>query len=191
MLTRSKTNTDRPKQRSDGTIPWPSTHPSSHLTEATSIPEEPSTYTEASKFLAWRAAMASEFEALLKNQTWILVPSHPNQNLLGSKWVLNTKRLADGTIERCKARLVAKGFHQQAGLDYSETFSPVVKPVTVRLLISIAVTRRWPLHQLDIQNAFLHGNLEEDVYMHQPVGFVNPDFPHHICKLRKSIYGLK
>ncbi|KAF5446008.1 hypothetical protein F2P56_031673, partial [Juglans regia] len=135
--------------------------------------------------------MASEFEALIRNQTWSLIPPHPSQNLLGSKWVLKTKRLANGTIERRKTRLVAKGFHQQAGLDYSDTFSPVVKPVTIRLLISLAVSRNWPLHQLDIQNAFLHGDLEEDVFMQQPTGFVHSDFPTYVCKLKKSIYGLK
>ncbi|KAF5470864.1 hypothetical protein F2P56_011352 [Juglans regia] len=135
--------------------------------------------------------MQHEFQALLTNHTWDLVPPSPQFNILGSKWVLKTKRRADGSLERRKARLVAKGFHQQPGLDYFDTFSPVVKPVTIRLLLSLAVTSKWPLHQLDIQNAFLHGDLEEAVYMRQPPGFVNPDHPSYVCKLRKSIYGLK
>lgn len=94
-------------------------------------------------------------------------------------------------MDRFKARLVAKGFHQQAGIDFSETFSLVVKPVTVRLLLSLAVTRGWTMRQLDVQNAFLHGLLSEDVFMNQPPGFVHPDFPHFVCKLNRSLYGLK
>jgi hypothetical protein len=135
--------------------------------------------------------MNLEFDALLQNQTWTLVPSHPSQNIIGCKWVFRVKRKADGSVERHKARLVAKGFHQQAGVDYDETYSPVIKPTTVRTVLFIAISSGWSLRQIDIQNAFLHGNLSEEVFMSQPPGYNHPLYPNHVCKLQKAIYGLK
>jgi hypothetical protein len=135
--------------------------------------------------------MNVEFDALLKNHTWTLVPPSPPQNIVGCKWVFCIKRNADGSIERYKARLVAKGFHQQPGVDYTETYSPVIKPTTVRTILSIAISAGWCVRQIDIQNAFLHGHLSEKVYMTQPPGYNHPQYPNHICKLRKAIYGLK
>lgn len=139
----------------------------------------------------WRQVMVVEFHALLRNGTWNLVPPKPTMNIVGCKWVYRIKRLADGSIERYKARLFAKGFHQQHGIDYSETFSPVVKPTIIRLILSIAVTHGWPIHQLDVHNAFLNGYLDEDIYMQQPPGFEHPSFLNHVCHLRRSLYGLK
>ena len=112
-------------------------------------------------------------------------------NIVGSRWIFKTKLKSDGSLERRKARLVAKGYHQQPGVDFDDTFSPVVKPTTIRLVLSCAISRHWPIHQIDIQNAFLHGHLHEEVFMHQPVGYVHPSFPNHICRLHKALYGLK
>uniref|UniRef100_A0A2N9IVZ2 Reverse transcriptase Ty1/copia-type domain-containing protein n=1 Tax=Fagus sylvatica TaxID=28930 RepID=A0A2N9IVZ2_FAGSY len=137
------------------------------------------------------ASMNLEFDALMKNGTWVLTSPSPSQNLIGCKWVYRIKRHADGSIERYKARLVAKGFHQQPGIDYGETFSPVIKPTTVRTVLSIALSAGWSIRQIDIQNAFLHGNLSEEVFMHQPPGYSHPSFPNHVCKLKKALYGLK
>uniref|UniRef100_A0A2N9F8M0 Reverse transcriptase Ty1/copia-type domain-containing protein n=1 Tax=Fagus sylvatica TaxID=28930 RepID=A0A2N9F8M0_FAGSY len=152
---------------------------------------EPTCFTMAVKSHEWRHAMNLEFDALLRNHTWTLVPSHPSQNLIGCKWVFRVKRKADGTIERHKARLVAKGFHQQFKVDYDETYSPVIKPTTIRTVLSLAISSSWSLRQIDIQNAFLHGNLSEEVFMSQPPGYKHPLYPNHICKLQRAIYGIK
>ena len=155
------------------------------------ISAEPTCYTLAMKDPKWRVAMNLEFDALLKNQTWELVPSHVGRNIVGCKLVFQIKRLVDGSVEWYKARLVVKGFHQVPGVDYGETLSLVIKPTTVRTILSLAVSKGWVLHQFDVQNAFLHGNLYEDVYMSQPLGFSHPQFPNHVCKLKKALYGLK
>ena len=130
--------------------------------------------------------MSDEYDALFRN-----FPPNPIQNVVGYKWVFRTKYLLDGSVDRFKARLVAKGLHQRPRVNFHNTFSPVVKPITVIIVLSLAVTREWTLRQLDINNAFLQGTLTEDVYMNQPQGFIDKDKPYHVCKLYKAIYGLK
>ncbi|XP_019241460.1 PREDICTED: uncharacterized protein LOC109221426 [Nicotiana attenuata] len=110
---------------------------------------------------------------------------------VGNKWVFRIKVCANGSVERFKARLVAQGFSRQPGVDYFETFAPVVKPSTVRLVLSLALQRNWFMHQLDVSTAFLHDELSETVYMRQPKGFEHPDYPHYVCKLQRALYGLK
>uniref|UniRef100_A0A2N9HBX8 Reverse transcriptase Ty1/copia-type domain-containing protein n=1 Tax=Fagus sylvatica TaxID=28930 RepID=A0A2N9HBX8_FAGSY len=190
MTTRSQHHISKPKVFTDGTVRYPLPKALIAVT-ACSTASEPTCYSSAVKSSEWRQAMNVEFDALLKNHTWHLVPAHPSQNLVGCKWVFRIKRKADGSIERHKARLVAKGFHQQPGLDYDETYSPVIKPTTVRTVISLAISSGWSLRQIDIQNAFLHGNLTEQVFMSQPPGYQNPNYPTHVCLLQKAIYGLK
>ncbi|RVW19477.1 Retrovirus-related Pol polyprotein from transposon RE1 [Vitis vinifera] len=175
IVTRSKHNIHKPIQKLNLTV---------QLQQPTL---EPTTVTQALKDPKWRQAMSAEFDDLLRNGTWDLVPSHPTQNLVGCKWIFRTKYLPNGSINRYKARLVAKGFHQRLGIDYSETFSPVIKPTTVRLVLSLAVSQGWSLRQLDVNNAFLQGTLTEDVFMSQPPVFIDRDHPHHVCKLRKAI----
>ncbi|GJT56475.1 ribonuclease H-like domain-containing protein [Tanacetum coccineum] len=135
--------------------------------------------------------MYDEYNTLVKNGTWLLVLRPAGVNMVRSMWLFKHKFHADGTLSRYKARLVANGSSQQLGVDFDETFSPVVKPATIRTVLSLAVSRQWPIHQLDVKNAFLNGDLSETVYMHQPPGFVDNRYPHHVCLLQRSLYGLK
>jgi hypothetical protein len=151
---------------------------------------EPQSYSEACKQECWQRAMNAELEALAKTGTWVIVDLPPQVKPIGSKWVYKVKYKADGTVERHKARLVAKGYNQVEGLDYFDTFSPVAKLTTVRILLALASIKQWNLHQLDVNNAFLHGDLEEDVYMTILDG-VTSTKPGQVCKLLKSLYGLK
>lgn len=127
---------------------------------------------------------------LHRNKTWHLVPRGAGF-LIGYKWVYCVKHKPDGSVDRYKARLVAKGLLQTSSRDYFETCSPVMKLVTIRLVLSIALSNRWGLRQLDINNVFLHGTLHEEVYMEQPPVYVDPLYPTHVCRLTKALYGLK
>ena len=120
-----------------------------------------------------------------------MVPQQHGANIIDCRWIYKIKRKSDGTIDRYNARLVAKGFKQRYGIDYEDTFSPVVKIATVRLVLAISVSRGWSLRQLDVKNAFLHGVLEEEVYMRQPPGYEDKRRPNYVCKLDKALYGLK
>ncbi|KAJ4779344.1 polyprotein [Rhynchospora pubera] len=184
MLTRSKTNNLKPKK-------YPNHQAHTVSTQYNSDYVEPTCYSQAVKSKHWREAMANELSALAKNSTWQLVPPPLNAHVIGAKWLFKVKHRADGTIERYKARLVAKGYNQQEGIDYYETFSPVVKPATIRIVLTVALSNNWPFHQLDVNNAFLHGDLVEEVYMEQPPGFSDSNYPNYVCKLKKALYGLK
>ncbi|KAL6310882.1 hypothetical protein AAG906_018041 [Vitis piasezkii] len=185
IVTRSQNNIHCPKQ-------FPDFKTSFHVTKHP-LPAslEPTTASQALKDPKWCAAMDDELAALARNCTWVLVPPPSNHNIVGCKWVFRIKRNPDGSISRYKARLVAKGFHQRPGVDYHDTFSPVVKPTTIRVVLSIALSNGWPISQLDVNNAFLHGTLTEDVYMAQPPGYVDQANPTHVCRLQKALYGLK
>jgi Reverse transcriptase (RNA-dependent DNA polymerase)/gag-polypeptide of LTR copia-type/GAG-pre-integrase domain len=184
MITRTKTKNLKPKE-----FPNHQLYSITHL--ASDKPIEPTCYSQAIKDPNWRQAMAREITALAQNATWDLVPPSQGAHVIGAKWVFKIKLRSDGSVERYKARLVAKGYNQQEGLDYMETFSPVVKPATIRIVLTIALSHHWPIHQLDVNNAFLHGDLAETVYMEQPPGFPHPQYPSHVCKLKKALYGLK
>ncbi|XP_019159725.1 PREDICTED: uncharacterized protein LOC109156344 [Ipomoea nil] len=134
--------------------------------------------------------MDEEFEALHRNNTLSLVP-RGGRVPIDCKWAYQVKRKSNGSVDRYKARLVAKGFLQIVGRDYFETYGPVMKPATIRLVLTIALSNRWGLRQLDINNAFLHGTLHEEVYMEQPPRYVDPLYPTHVCRLTKVLYGLK
>ncbi|KAK2388029.1 putative mitochondrial protein [Trifolium repens] len=161
-----------------------------HFAFTISTLTEPSTYEEAMCNEQWRKAVNTELTSLLKNHTWDLVKLPSHKKAIGCKWVFKLKLHADGTIERHKARLVTKGFTQTEGIDYTDTFSPVVKMTTVRVFMAIAASQNWPLFQLDVNTTFLHGDLNEEVYMKAPPG-LTLDSPDLVCKLQRSLYGLK
>ncbi|PKU79458.1 Retrovirus-related Pol polyprotein from transposon TNT 1-94 [Dendrobium catenatum] len=178
MQTRSKSGIYKPKQVFN-------------LLTPVTTPLTPTSYNQAAKSEHWRHAMLTEFNALLQQNTWTLVQPPADKPVLGCKWTYKIKTLPNGDIDRYKARLVALGYNQQLGVNYNETFSPVAKMPTIRLLLTLALHRHWPMHQLDISNAFLHGDLPDDIYMRQPPGFINQHNPNAVCKLHKSLYGLK
>ncbi|XP_071739887.1 uncharacterized protein [Rutidosis leptorrhynchoides] len=152
---------------------------------------EPHTYIQEFKNEKWVQAMNKELQALQDNNTWVITTLPPNKTPVGNKWVYRIKLKADGSIERYKARLVVKGFTQREGTDYTETFAHVAKMVTVRALVAIATHHHWNIEQLDVNNAVLHGDLNEEVYMSLPQGYTQNVPPNSVCKLLKSLYGLK
>ena len=132
-----------------------------------------------------------EYQSLKENDTWDLVELPSGHKPIGCKWVFKTKHDKNGKIERFKARLVAKGYAQKYGVDYNETFSPVVRFSSIRALLAFAVQNEMLVHQMDVVTAFLNGNLKEDIYMEQPPGYTQPGRENLVCKLKKSLYGLK
>ncbi|WJZ94353.1 hypothetical protein VitviT2T_013224 [Vitis vinifera] len=152
----------------------------------------PNSVQEALADPRWKATMNEEMKSLQKNETWELVECPPRKKPVGCRWIYTVKYKADGSIERFKARLVAKGYTQTYGIDYTETFAPVAKINTVRVLLSLAANLDWSLQQFDVKNVFLHGELSEEVYMDLPPGCMVPEKQcQKVCKLKKSLYGLK
>ena len=162
------------------------------FTLALSTHTKPQFYHEAFHSPQWCEAMSKELIALEANHTWDLTSLPSRKHPIGCKWVYKLKFKSDGSIERYKARLVAKGYNQQEGIDYFETFSPVAKLVTVKSFVAIVAAKGWSLTQLDVNNAFLHGDLDEEVFMTLPPGYKGNSQLHKlVCKLIKSLYGLK
>lgn len=137
----------------------------------------------------WKGAIHEELDAHERNHIWTMVDPPSNRKLVGSKWIFKIKFNSDGSLDRYKARLVAQGFSQVEGIDFHETYAPVVRHTTIRIILAMANRCDWLVWQLDVCTAFLYGELEEDVYMHPP-----EELEHargKVCKLRKSLYGLK
>lgn len=134
--------------------------------------------------------MLDEMEALQGNHTWELVPHLACQNVMACKWIYKLKQDERCQIARHKARVVTNGMDQLDGVDFQETFSPIVKSATICLIVSFVVTNNWELRQLDVSNAFLHGILDDDVFMRQLSGFHDKTNPNHVCRLLKPIYVL-
>jgi len=152
---------------------------------------EPKSYSEAVVHPEWQKAMTSELKALQANGTWTLTTLPTGKIPIGCRWVYKVKLRSDGSVERHKARLVAKGFTQLEGIDYQDTFSPTAKIISVRCLLALAAARGWSLHQMDVNNAFLHGDLAEEIYMSPPPGLQRQGENNLVCRLHKSLYGLK
>ena len=163
---------------------------------------DPATFSEAVQEAKWCEAMNSELRALEDNGTWEVTPLPQGKRAIGYKWIYRTKFKSDGSIEKHKARLVVLGCKQKYGVDYWETFSPIAKMTTVRTLLAVASAQQWSLCQMDVSNAFLHGDLKEEVYMAMPLGYAGFGHPiqppetsaprgRYVCKLLKSLYGLK
>ena len=153
-----------------------------------SISKELDSYAKAILDPRWQEAMQAEIDALKTNNNWTICPLHPGKVPIRCKWLYKVKLKVDDSVERYKARLVAKGFTQTERIDFYETFSPVVKFVTVRTLLALAAASSWHLTQLDVNNAFLHSDLHEEVFMLPPPRFGNKA---EVCRLLKSLYGLK
>jgi hypothetical protein len=162
-----------------------------NLSASQSLSPIPSNYRSALKDPNWLSAMQEEYNALMNQNILTLVPRPTGANVVTGKWIFCHKFNTDGSLARYKARWVVRGFTQQQGIDYEETFSPVIKPATIRVVLSLANSKDWPIHQLDVKNAFLHDNLSKTVYAHQPAGFVSPSHFGFVCKLNKFVYGLK
>ncbi|KAL5752990.1 hypothetical protein ACOSQ2_023497 [Xanthoceras sorbifolium] len=154
---------------------------------------EPECYDEAMQVedsVKWESAIRDEMDSLMSNQTWELAELPPGKKALHNKWVFRIKEEHNGN-KRYKARMVVKGFQQKEGIDYNEIFSPVVKLTTIRLVLKIVAAENLHLEQLDVKTAFLHGDLEEEIYMRQPEGFKEAGKENLVCRLKKSLYGLK
>uniref|UniRef100_A0ACD5X227 Uncharacterized protein n=1 Tax=Avena sativa TaxID=4498 RepID=A0ACD5X227_AVESA len=155
------------------------------------VGEEPATFAEAEPHPAWRAAMLEEMSAIEENGTWELTSLPAGHRPIGLKWVFKLKKNTDGDIVKHKARLVAKGYVQRAGVDFDEVFAPVARLDSVRLLIAIAAQQCWEVHHMDVKSAFLNGDLQEEVYVAQPPGFVREGQEGKVLRLRKALYGLR
>lgn len=153
--------------------------------------EEPKTFEEAQSDGAWVKAMEVELESLKSRRTWELVELPKGMRKIGSKWVYRIKTDAYGNEVKKKARLVIQGYRQKEGIDYEETFAPVVRLESLRILLALKAIHGWKSFQLDVKTAFLYGTIDKDIYMDQPEGFVEKGKEHFVCHLLKSLYGLK
>ena len=153
--------------------------------------EGPTSFTEATEEKEWQNAMKQEFDTIEKNDTWTLTDLPPGHKPIGLKWVFKLKKDPEGNIVKHKARLVAKGYVQRKGIDYDEVFAPVARLDTVRLLLALSAKEGWEVHHLDVKSAFLNGELQEEVYVTQPEGFVKEGEEHKVYRLIKALYGLR
>eukprot|EP00253_Pinus_taeda_P014487 PITA_14487 len=149
------------------------------------------TFKEAEHEEVWKKAMQEEYQSIMKNGVWEIVPKPSDKLIVTSKWIYKIKHAVDGSIDKYKARFVARGFSQKGGIDYEETFAPTARYTTIRSLVSLATTMGWNIHKMDVKTAFLIGTIDEEVYIEQPKGFEVNSRESHVCRLKKALYGLK
>jgi hypothetical protein len=145
------------------------------------LDEEPTCFEEAIQKKEWADAMTEEYQSIIKNDVWEIVPRLKSKDVVSSKWLFKIKHVADGSIEKYKARFVARGFSQKEGIDYEETFAPMARYTSIRTIISLAAKMKWKLHQMDVKTTFLNGVIEEEVYIEQPQGFEVEYRKSHVC----------
>jgi hypothetical protein len=155
------------------------------------LDEEPTCFEEAIQKKEWADAMTEEYQSIIKNDVWEIVPRPKGKDVVSSKWLYKIKHVADGSIEKYKARFVARGFSQKEGINYEEKFAPVARYMLIRTIIALTAKMKWKLHQMDVKTAFLNGVIEEEVYIEKPQGFKVENRKYHVCRLKKALYRLK
>jgi hypothetical protein len=153
--------------------------------------EEDPTFEEAIQRKQWADSMIEEYQSIIKNEVWEIVPRSKSKDVVSSKWIFKIKHAADGSIEKYKERFVARGLSQKEGIEYEGKFSPVARHTSIRTIIALAAKMKWKLHQMDVKTTFLNGIIEEEVYIEQPQGFEVENRKSHVCRLKKVLYGLK
>ena len=133
--------------------------------------------------------MTEEYQSIIKNNVWEIVPRPKSKDVVSSKWLYKIKHVDDGSVEKYKARFVARDFSQKEGIDYEEKFTHVAIYTSIRTIIALAAKMKWKLHQMDVKTTFLNGVIEEEVYIEQPQGFEVEDKKTHVCRLKKALYG--
>jgi hypothetical protein len=152
---------------------------------------DPTNYEDVAMQQVWKDAMVEEYQSIMKNDVWEVVPRPEGKSVVTSKWMFKIKHAVDEGIEKYKVRFVARGFSQKEGIDYDETFTSVARYTSMRTIISLASVLGWKFHQMDVKMAFLNGQVEEEVYIEQPESFMVQRKESHVCKLKKALYGLK
>jgi hypothetical protein len=155
------------------------------------LENKPTFFEEAIQKKEWADAMTKEYQSIIKNDVWEIVPRPNRKDVVSSRWLFKIKHATDGCIEKYKAIFVAHGFSQKEGIEYKETFVPVARYTSIRTIIALATKMKWKLHQMDVKTTFLNGVIEDEVYIEQPQGFEAEDRMSHVCKLKKAFYGLK
>jgi hypothetical protein len=155
------------------------------------LDKEPTFFEESIQMKEWADAMTEEYQSIINNDVWEIVPRPKSKDVVSSKWQFKIKHATDGSIEKYKARFIARGFSQKEGIDYEETFAPIAKYTSIRTIIALTAKMKWNLHQMEVKTAFLNGVIEEEVYIEKPQWFEVEDRKSHVCKLKKALYGLK